>query len=1143
MKFHNNAVQQKLQQKHHSIPVYTNNASQQKDFDRIYSQNTFNPPDAHSYMNSNESLNNVNAQSAAYFQYQKLSNHNSQQIQHSNHDQERRQKIDHSPFRTPEDMNRKIDLNSQYLNYDQIEDEEGEEAEEDDDNFFEMYEPMVDNLKNNYLTKDRDSGIHQTSHLRRKSPIINNYNVQSKQVNQPINSSSLSQKQIMSNKSSPTQNNKRQQIHNISSENKDFSNLPSSQPNKIQNQDLHQYHSQNYQQNYSDQLKQNEANTSTEERLFKFSPLSSKKFDEEENPATNQTPVTSKNRFSLNNTQVENSYNKSSLYHPINTSQSPIPHYKQGQNVNISQMFSNNNLSRISQDDHQNPNLNTSIVHFNNMDYVTRQNTVIYDNENTIESKNEYPTQSQTIQYSTTTHKRENSLTPKIIAYKRDQTPQTAKRNSQFNVISTNNAQIQTEPRGPLMLSPFETYDLLFVRDTINNLNFDNEILSSNVEDLKNGFMYLYQKHKELQHQYNKESQNQIIVENYRKKVAELLFQNEKTEAENLQLKLKFQTMHEIMQSAIQEQFYSMQEDQDLILQLQTENEKLRELMNIGEQIHTDINIEEIHKILEESEKQKESFEYQQLQTESMRKMQEIEKIRMELTQEIEELLRQEFQEKFMQLSEQTAQIMKQASEKELRMNKSPSLHDEATQMFIDYEGDDKNINDSLSGIEEEKSNDVNSSQYKPQNTNDDFQDNKSLPTDEGQRVQNLSGTDEFKELFDGQPITQEEMDFIMELKKMQNDQFNQPQIIHKHQLQSDFAQMDEDSDEQENDQDQMDDDDEEEEDEDVKQLQRLLKQSKESGYYQNLEDDNNDNQIYANDDFEEDDEEEEDPYQDHQQNTKQDNNDHKMQEEMFEQIRKQNQQMQGSDVNQVNRQRSKEEDEQNQDFNDYMDDFEPDEDSNQQDVMNQAAYGGVDEVQEDDLDLSDGQKDAFTFSQEQKRKEQEFMQELQDSNIPSIEGGNFGDPYTQSSNQFTFDDDDDEEQFFKELAQDFQQNAAKFDSNKGSSRLAAIQSLSNPSLDHSNIKQNLVRQSQNTDDNEILFDLQREEQKEEEYDYFDLQDENMKGNNDYHVMDDNIQGNDDDDEMLDEDEIRDRNLYMLKELQDKFNEEDQDQQ
>jgi hypothetical protein len=58
------------------------------------------------------------------------------------------------------------------------------------------------------------------------------------------------------------------------------------------------------------------------------------------------------------------------------------------------------------------------------------------------------------------------------------------------------------------MLSPFETYDLLFVRETVNNLNYDNEILNENISDLKSAFMYLHDKHKALQTQYIKEQGN-----------------------------------------------------------------------------------------------------------------------------------------------------------------------------------------------------------------------------------------------------------------------------------------------------------------------------------------------------------------------------------------------------------------------------------------------------------------------------------------------------------------------------------------------------------------------------------------------------------------------------------------------------------
>jgi len=34
-------------------------------------------------------------------------------------------------------------------------------------------------------------------------------------------------------------------------------------------------------------------------------------------------------------------------------------------------------------------------------------------------------------------------------------------------------------------MSPFETYDLLFVKDLVNNLNYDNEILNENLSDYK----------------------------------------------------------------------------------------------------------------------------------------------------------------------------------------------------------------------------------------------------------------------------------------------------------------------------------------------------------------------------------------------------------------------------------------------------------------------------------------------------------------------------------------------------------------------------------------------------------------------------------------------------------------------------------
>ena len=51
------------------------------------------------------------------------------------------------------------------------------------------------------------------------------------------------------------------------------------------------------------------------------------------------------------------------------------------------------------------------------------------------------------------------------------------------------------------------------MKDLVNNLNADNEVLSENIEDLKKAFFYLYEKHKVLLRNYSKECMNRQIVE------------------------------------------------------------------------------------------------------------------------------------------------------------------------------------------------------------------------------------------------------------------------------------------------------------------------------------------------------------------------------------------------------------------------------------------------------------------------------------------------------------------------------------------------------------------------------------------------------------------------------------------------------
>ena len=155
------------------------------------------------------------------------------------------------------------------------------------------------------------------------------------------------------------------------------------------------------------------------------------------------------------------------------------------------------------------------------------------------------------------------------------------------------------------------------------------------------------------------------------------------------------------------------------------------------------------------------------------------------------------------------------------------------------------------------------------------------------------------------------------------------------------------------------------------------------------------------------------------------------------------------------------------------------------------------------------------------------------------------------------YDDDQDEEHFFEELAQDFNRAQQLGGFLSGSSRLSDDGSLQSPAndqrLDHSRFRTSDVLPSPSERDHAVIQD--RDEAKEDEYDYFDQPnqqqesnelDENAQGRLDYHVMDDGGAlgvENPDDEEMLDEDEIKAKNANMLQELYDKIQKEEEDEQ
>ncbi len=83
--------------------------------------------------------------------------------------------------------------------------------------------------------------------------------------------------------------------------------------------------------------------------------------------------------------------------------------------------------------------------------------------------------------------------------------------------------EIQTEQPQRRQLTPFETYDLLFVQNLVNNLNTDNTVLQSDVEDFKSAWMFLYEEHKQLKRKFKQEQNNKVVLDNYRTQLAQTI--------------------------------------------------------------------------------------------------------------------------------------------------------------------------------------------------------------------------------------------------------------------------------------------------------------------------------------------------------------------------------------------------------------------------------------------------------------------------------------------------------------------------------------------------------------------------------------------------------------------------------------------
>ena len=72
------------------------------------------------------------------------------------------------------------------------------------------------------------------------------------------------------------------------------------------------------------------------------------------------------------------------------------------------------------------------------------------------------------------------------------------------------------------------------MRQLVNNLNKDNEILNGDIDDLRTGFLFLHEKHKELLRKYQRECLNRQVVETQRSRIEDLTKDNDLLGATNI---------------------------------------------------------------------------------------------------------------------------------------------------------------------------------------------------------------------------------------------------------------------------------------------------------------------------------------------------------------------------------------------------------------------------------------------------------------------------------------------------------------------------------------------------------------------------------------------------------------------------------
>ena len=281
----------------------------------------------------------------------------------------------------------------------------------------------------------------------------------------------------------------------------------------------------------------------TEERLFKFSPLSSTKLEEGRESASNNT-ISATSPLFVNGSQSSQVRTESYLDH-----RQRIAFTLQN---NVTQPV----VSRVDTSFDSSPNPGVAIRQPN------------FDLES-LHARTAEPSQVMP----PAIKERENSV---VHVLQPHATPQTAFRGEKRERSTVG---VQTVERSH---SPFDTYDLLFVKELVNNLNKDNEVLNGNIEDLKTAFLFLHEKHKQLLKLYQKECLNRDVIEAQKEKMLDMRRAQDKLAAENLIIKDKQTSLLDVLRISWEEHQQQLEEDDILIDELVAENKSLREMLKIS---------------------------------------------------------------------------------------------------------------------------------------------------------------------------------------------------------------------------------------------------------------------------------------------------------------------------------------------------------------------------------------------------------------------------------------------------------------------------------------------------------------------------------------------------------------------------------